>query len=320
LESLDIDPARAVKLIVATHWHDDHVSGLRHIVARCVNAKFCCSSALGKQEFLGVVQAYEKQRLIAVGSGVREIYNVFEILRKRNQPAVFASPNRLVYAVAPFGSGHGQLCRVWTLSPSDKQYHKFLSELTLLMPKVKETGDRCTPQTPNHLSVATWIELGRMAILLGGDLEETGDTGTGWSVIIDSSERPEGAASVFKIPHHGSENAHNNEVWSHMLVDLPFALLTPWNRGLKLPTANDVNRIGGLTRNAYSTARLQLRGVKKRSTSVEKTLREAGITIRSAEPTTGAVRMRNRRQGSPATWQVELFKDACHLSKVFEIA
>lgn len=320
LEDRGIDPAQAVKLVVATHWHDDHIGGMHTVVSRCTEAKFCCSLALGRAEFLGMVRAYEKRNMIAAGPGVREIAEVFEGLRERNQSVTYAAPNRPIYLLESDNSGHGQPCRVWTLSPSDKQIEKFFTELTLLMPRVKETKYRCTPQMPNHLSVVTWIEIGEMAILLGGDLEETGDVGTGWSVIVASAERPPGRASIFKIPHHGSANAHNDDVWTEMLVTHPFAILAPWNRGSKLPSRDDVDRINKLTTEAYASAKLRIPRAKRRSAPVEKTLREAGIKLRRAEPTTGAVRLRNGGNADPTIWQVQLFKNACRLSEVYSAA
>lgn len=320
LEDIGIDPARAVKLVIATHWHDDHIGGMSKLVSFCSGAKFCCSSALGKEEFLAMVRAYDKRHMIVSGPGVREVNEVFEILRERDEPATSASPNKVILYLKSGDTGHGQECKVWTLSPSEKQYQKFLTELTVLMPKVKETKFRCTPQAPNHLSVVTWVEIGDTAILLGGDLEETGEAGTGWSVIVASAERPRGRASIFKIPHHGSVTAHNDDVWGQMLVTLPFAILAPWNRGWKLPSPEDVARINDLTPEAYTSGKLKFPPVKRRPSPVERTLREAGIKLRRAEPTTGVVRLRNGGRADPTTWQVQLFKDACHLSEVYAAA
>ena len=50
LRGLDSDPAESVRLIVATHWHDDHIRGMGELVEVCKNAVFCCASVLGKRE------------------------------------------------------------------------------------------------------------------------------------------------------------------------------------------------------------------------------------------------------------------------------
>jgi hypothetical protein len=71
--------------------------------------------------------------------------------------------------------------------------------------------------------------IGDIALLLGADLEETGEEDTGWSVIVASTERPHGKASIFKIPHHGSETAHHDAQygsrWSYR-IPLPYYRLT----------------------------------------------------------------------------------------------
>lgn len=46
LDDLGVDVATAVKLVVATHWHDDHVRGLAETLRACDGASFVCSSVL----------------------------------------------------------------------------------------------------------------------------------------------------------------------------------------------------------------------------------------------------------------------------------
>ena len=45
-ESINVDPAEAVDLIVATHWHDDHIRGIADLVETCKKATFCCGAVL----------------------------------------------------------------------------------------------------------------------------------------------------------------------------------------------------------------------------------------------------------------------------------
>ena len=311
-----MDPKEAVKLIIASHWDDDHIRGLSQIVEHCTSAQFVLSSALRAPEFVGMIFKFEKGSSIPTGPGIREINKVFEILSERRATAILASDSKRVFQMPGSKTGHGEDCQVWTLSPSNLQVIKALTELRKLMPKAGETKFRCVAQRPNHTSVVTWIEIGQTRFLLGGDLEETGDPKIGWSEIVASTTRPQGLATVFKVPHHGSENAHNNEVWEKMLMSNPFAVLAPWNRGSKLPTPGDVDRINGLTEKAYSTAILGTQTARRRPQAVEKTLREFGITVRAAEPRTGAIRLRNFTDGEPNKWDAQLFVNACRLSGV----
>jgi hypothetical protein len=144
------------------------------------------------------------------------------------------------------------------------------------------------------------VQVGEVAILLGGDLEETSDDQIGWSAIIDSTERPRKRAIVFKVPHHGSGNAHHEGVWTEMLVAAPYAILTPWNRGRKLPTPSDVTRITSLTRHAYSTAKAQaVRSRITRPNAVVNQLNEMGARLFYVERNFGAIRLRNGGYPTP---------------------
>lgn len=230
---------------------------------------------------------------------------------------IAAASNKRIHSRIAEESSHGRACNIWTLSPADAQFERFLYEITSLMPQVEETKRRCVQQGPNQLSIVTWIEIGETAILLGADLEETAAAGTGWSVIVGSAERPQGAASIFKVPHHGSMNAHCPAVWDEMLTQQPFAILTPWNRGAKLPAPRDVDRICDLTKDAYSTAILEPSRVRRpRSRVIEKTLRETNMKIRKAEASTGRLTLRDGGRDAPNDWKIELAHGACPLSNI----
>ena len=59
LENIGADPCRAVAMIVATHWHDDHIRGLAQMLHVCSNASFCCAGVLCNEEFLARAHALE---------------------------------------------------------------------------------------------------------------------------------------------------------------------------------------------------------------------------------------------------------------------
>src|SRR4051794_37763128 len=46
LAAMNIDVSRMVKLVVVTHWHDDHMRGASTLVRRAETAQFVCSSVL----------------------------------------------------------------------------------------------------------------------------------------------------------------------------------------------------------------------------------------------------------------------------------
>ena len=101
-------------------------------------------------------------------------------------------------------------CEVWSLSPSDEVFRDFLRYVALEMAGEGQAKRRLLALTPNDVAVALWIGLKHpkedVVILLGSDLPKLG-----WRRVARSSARPGERASVFKVPHHGSGNAH--EPW-----------------------------------------------------------------------------------------------------------
>lgn len=301
-ESIGVDPAQAVSLIVATHWHDDHIRGMAQLVETCSQAAFCCAAALCQQEFLSAIGALEHRHLSVAGSGARELHRVFSQLGQAKSKPTHAIADRRIFA-------HGH-CEVWSLSPGDAAFQNFLKSVGGLVPEVGRDKTRIPDQSPNDVAVVLWMAVGDIAVLLGSDLERRG-----WIEILQSAERPVGKASAFKVPHHGSENADLPEVWERMLSVDPFAVLTPWRRGGNaLPSVQDVERILGKTANAYSSvpSKSVAMSPERRDSAVERTIRESGIKLRRLAMSPGAVRLRRPIDAS-IPWQVELFGTACHL-------
>jgi hypothetical protein len=118
------------------------------------------------------------------------------------------------------------------------------------------------------------------------------DAELGWSAIVQLPERPAHIAGVFKIPHHGSENGHCQQVWDSMVNANAVAVLTPWNKNRGLPTT-DVGRIIGLTDAAFSTSAVSRRIDRTRPNSVQKQIRETVGRMRVIKDATGYVCLRN---------------------------
>ncbi len=299
LRTMGLDPARVVVLIVATHWHDDHIRGMGRMVETCANAAFCCASALCRGEFLEVVGALEGRHVAAFGSGVREIHRTFSRLRDADSTPTWAVANRRLFSRGP--------CEIWSLAPADDAYAGFLRELGRLVPEAGQAETRIPSLSPNGVAVVLWVAVGDIVVLLGSDLERGG-----WSTVVQDGARPAGRASVFKVPHHGSGSAHEPDVWEHMLDAEPFAIITPWKRGGRVvPNRLDKQRILARTRNAYVSAVADSGARGRRDAMVERMVRQSGIRLRRA-PTPDGVRLR-RRIGSGASWEIERFGSACHL-------
>jgi beta-lactamase superfamily II metal-dependent hydrolase len=311
LTRLGVDVTRKVALVVATHWHDDHVRGLAGTVEACTNARVFCSAALQFEEFLAVAEVYGRENPLLLQSkvpgGLREFRRVVEVLAPRTLELALAS-SRLWMAQ------HSAPVEVWALSPSQLELRltqRILGrEFGRLLDPIDPTGSlpasRIGSRRPNHAAVALWISVGDVELLLGSDLEEPGHAGLGWSAVVGSTTRPRGLAAFVKVPHHGSKTAHSDAMWTTMTAVTSVAGVTPFVRGrVALPTEADIARIRSLRPKLYATAPARAKTSDIRSSAVRKTVREATRRFEDRHPPFGQVRWR-KLVGSAAEATVEL--------------
>jgi hypothetical protein len=198
---------------------------------------------------------------------------------------------------------------VWALSPSHHENLLAKQAIGSLIPNQTTPQRRIPDRNPNHASVALVVIIGNDQVILGADLEETGDARLGWSAVLADPNRPAIVeAEVFKVPHHASETGHHPDVWTAFLCDAPHAVVTPWTLGGEvLPTSNDVARIFALTKTAYISKERLLRSHMRRPNMVEKLVPRS---LRSITKKPGQVRLRKRIGAPQGTWQVTLFDGA----------
>lgn len=310
LEALGIDTASAVRKVIASHWHDDHTRGLAEIVEACVSAEFICSGAVNSKDFLTLAYAYSKHYL-DFSTGIDEFRRIIDILSARNISPVFALANRILWKTT-LNNGKEHACSIQCLSPSDHAILASHLKIARLLPITGEPKRCVMALTPNQAAVVLWISISNFNILLGSDLENSDNPDDGWTAIVNSAQRPNGIAECFKIPHHGSNSAHDQKVWDKMMDREHVSILAPFVRGRTiLPDRDDVRRICGISRDSYATASIRNRRIK-RDRTVEKTIKD--IDIRVANPTFGQVRVRINEDGAP---RINLFLDAKPLRDIY---
>ncbi len=317
LKALNVSIAERVKLLVITHWHNDHMRGASAILQEAKSAQLFCSAALDVPEFYQIVQAQVSDA--AVSSYVPEFATMLNILRDRNpgaRPGTFGpewvmEDRRIYYRQKAGGCPPIQ---VFALSPSSATMNIARLELAPFLPEYKRPARparRPVGISPNRLAVALWVEFGDTPILLGSDLEESGNATMGWQAVVNSPRRPAGRACTFKVAHHGSNDAHNDDVWGQMLVEDPVALIAPYAAGkTPRPSTGDVARIKSKTMRAYCTAPPTGFKPPRRDSAVE---RLVGYRLRAVAGPMGHIRLRWRASGAPPL-RPELFGPA-HLLK-----
>ena len=320
LRRIGHNPASAVRLIVATHWHDDHIRGLAEVVRTCEAADFYCSSALGTTEVLTVIGT---QTAYTQSSGGRELHDVLTVLDQRSEGPGLPSPGwtgaeRLLFKRRLIDERIEST--VLSLSPSDTSVTRAIRAIGRLLPQPGDSPRHLPAPSPNDTAVVLWVSIGSTAILLGADLEKTANPHTGWTCVVNDHEsrRPGERAEVFKVAHHGSSNAHDDRVWDGMLMAPPFALLTPFVRGsVRLPSADDCARTNSATPRAYICGPPTVRSAVRRSGVVEKMMAEVTKERHELDGACGQIRLRkaNALQQSQS-WSVDLFAGASSLAAV----
>lgn len=264
LKKLGVNPTESVKLFVITHWHSDHIRGCSQIANECSGSTICFSEALLKEEFLTLVSAYSglEQPILTDREtcGTKEISLVIKTIKTRCEqkgleqpPYSLTSDNKRIYQHI-----HNSIkSEVWALSPSSQSIINSLTEIARLIPSPENKEiRRVIPQpTQNHNAIVLLVKFGEsINILLGADLEETSSPLTGWSVIVNSPNRPFGKSKIFKIPHHGSVNGHSHAVWQDMVQSEALGVLTTKIGGRSsIPKQRDIKRLKKYTPHLFCT-------------------------------------------------------------------
>lgn len=315
LTHLGIDYSEAVQLIAATHWHDDHIRGIGELVKKCNRAEFLCSTAYNNEDFFQLVELYGARKSTDSSTGICDFISTFESLRSRNTPPIFAVANRKVWRKKFTGSVEID-CKIYSLSPSDAEIQKAIVAIGNLLPQEESRQQRLPSTRPNHSAVVLLLNINDEVIaLFGSDLEETpNNQTTGWSVIVNSSARPESKASIFKIPHHGSTNGHSKKVWEEMLEKESCAILTPFSlAGTVLPNEDDISRILSFSSESYITTMNYGKKIKPSDPLVRNMISEHTKWIRQVEPQCGHIQLRKKLGAKDLPWSRKLYGGACKL-------
>lgn len=316
LEGLGVDVATQVKLVVVTHWHDDHIRGIAQVMRFAKSALFACSDALNCQEFLSLVSASEQNKLVEYRSGSSEFSDVLEVLDSRTRgryragPDCWASDGMQLYTDADSCSA-----TVWALSPSSQTITDSKPDFLRLLPISGQPMRRFPRLSPNDESVVLLVHTGTTNFLLGADMEIGRDTRRGWrAVLVPSQSRPNAVSRAYKVAHHGSPDADLDEIWEGLLTTNPYALLTPYAAGrMPRPSKDDVDRIKRRTESLYSTVWPPLKSPTGRDKAVERTIKEVTRSHRTTRKRPGHIRLRVPMSGRPGETSVELFDGATQL-------
>lgn len=295
LASIGVEPEAAVKVIVASHWHEDHVRGISELAATCSSAVVGFSAAFNSREFLTLAAIADDEP--PETNHLSELGRVFDLPSKRLLPL---SSNMVVHR---FGRAV-----LWSLSPSPAAQARAILEMAALVPT--QPGPRVKPidRSANHCAVVLLLALDNEGFaLLGSDLEESS---TGWSLLLADARNPEAPAVVYKAAHHGSETAHHSGIWSGLLSPSPTTVLAPFLRGrTPVPKPADIQRLTALSGAVFSTTASKPTEPKPRNPVVDRTIRQVVRNRVAVEGRIGHVRVRRKMEPNAST-RVDRFNGA----------
>jgi len=201
LEKIKVDLAH-VRLIICTHWHDDHIKGISEIFEACKNATFCFAKFSSLKQFFVFLGLGELKGEKLSQSCTEEFNKCIDLINANGRKVVYSSIDRMVLKT---DSNNG----ITILSPADATHDKFEKKLGELIKIGRDPNRELLPRSPNHLSIATLLSIGQHYALLGADLEITTDKNEGWANIIENCNAIKSIkSSFFKIPHHGSSTGY----------------------------------------------------------------------------------------------------------------
>lgn len=245
------DPSECVKVIVISHFHNDHIKGLSEIIELCKSSTVWLSSALNTAEFKSYITAISEPD--DKFSGTREMSKVmshFGMLHRQGR-LKYALADRCIYR-------NQDGVEVISLSPCDQDVTESnvnFDNLRKITNNVPGNANSAPLINPNNYSVVLRIFNPKVQheLLLGADLEVR--KGAGWEAVCDCVLSPKpNKISLFKLPHHGSETGYHERTWLELISQSPQCILTTYNSS-GLPREDMLKKYGERAKKIFCTSK-----------------------------------------------------------------
>lgn len=310
LTKIGVNLSIDIKMILCTHWHDDHLKGLSQLLIECKSAEFCMAEVTDRKKFLQMVSldALKFNEEPISDSSTYEFNKCLEIAKINGNRIVFAKSNCVLDKTKLIDTLFSE---TFALSPSDHTIECFMNEISTLITEFGSQNKKIPINKPNAKSVAIYLKLGKHAVLLGSDLELSKDDKEGWLNILNHNKVIDKPASLLKIAHHGSLNGYSERIFSELMDEKPVTKLTPWNKKDKLPQAEMIAKYRNHSSAIYITSPIKLTNkAKKRERDIEKLIAKFNINLMQVPFELGIVRNRIDLNDSIAKWKTDLFDSA----------
>jgi len=307
LQKLKI-PFDNVQFIVCTHWHQDHITNITSLFQKCPKAIFYLSSALNCENFKALIcfQGKINSHFNATSQFVKLIKYAIESGRKVirvNQDQILFSNNI-----------SGCNLKIVALSPTEETKRHFEKTTKKMMENISGIESSVCKPEPNLQSIVCYIKIGDFSVLLGGDLENDNKEGLGWQGVLESIELSANTqkVNIFKVPHHGSENAYDEQIWKKIVAFKKAHLVTtPLKNGnALLPNTEMIQNICNFSKNFYLTSNPYSIKSGKHNRKVQKFIKKSGLNIKKISQELGQVRFRKDFSKENTRLRIEKFGEA----------
>lgn len=303
-------PFNNVVFIISTHWHQDHVTGIASLVEQCKKAEIYLSAALNCAEykcFIGFNGDIPSQF-----NPARAFKKLIDYIKKSNRRLKTVVQDKVLFR----GQIAGKDLILTALSPNDATINYFqqtqLKELYNITGGIEKS---ITKPEPNLQSIVSLLTIENFGVLFGADLELTKDAELGWQGVLQSKMISQ-KASIFKVPHHGSENGFDKDIWNRLLTSNPNLGITPIKTGRTiLPNPTMINELLNYASNSHITTNPYTDDAPKHSHDVRRAIKSTKLNIKKLSYKLGHIRF--RKDFSACTLlSCELFGTASHLSEL----
>lgn len=212
--------------IICSHWDNDHVAGISQIIEQHTDGlSLCLPIAYNDKRFTEYIAFNSNGQ----SGSTSEFLKVLKLIGEKKVNCLYAISERNLFHKEINDSS---VC-IKALSPNDQQFRIFLDAISL---PTKGQKKKIIPLEENQISVVTYVKTCLDSILMGGDME---NSTYGWDSICN--DFIDEKCYIFKIPHHGSQNGFNRNVWKTM-VEKPISVVTRFNAS-HLPTNEMIKSI-----------------------------------------------------------------------------
>jgi len=275
-----------VKLVTESQ---DHITGISNILQEASHeAKLVISPIIQQEKFLEYIAIGLKEKV----ESTAEFGKVIDFIKKNSSRVIVPITDKIIF---PYKEND---IEVYTLSPNDVDLYEYIA--AIMLPDERRKTSYSFPES-NNLSIVMLVKFGTDGILLGSDLENAANINSGWKKLV-SSYRYNNRLSLVKIPHHGSSDAHNDDLWENILCDKPLSVVTVFNKSVPLPKNSDIDRLRALSQALFVVGE-KTKKDRKLENHAKKVLHD--VKIKSIPTKIGLSRF--RRSIGDDEWTVETF-------------